>query len=61
MPSSLLNSSVCNSAGWVHFTYELQHNDHMLQHYKNIIQDLNIDCEDGRSGSDVLSLTFDGK
>ena len=61
IPSSLLNISVCNSGGCVHFTSELQHNDQMLQHYKPIIQDLNIDYEYGRSGFDVLSLTFDEK
>ena len=61
IPYSLLNINVYNSGGCVHFTSELQHNDHMLQHYKPIIQDLKIDYEDGISGSDVLSLTFDRK
>jgi len=59
--SSVLTSSICNGGGCVQLASEFQHSDEMLQYCKPIIQDLKIDCQDGRAAPDVLSLTFDEK
>jgi hypothetical protein len=56
-----LNSGICEGAGCVQEASEFQHSDEMLQYCKPVIHDLKIDRQDGRSGPDMLNLTFDEK